>query len=87
MHNQNQNVKAAKIGIVLTDSEDWTASAYLKNIRKRYANALLTLSTLNASLSISDLFIFKTDLKDLKLAAFLVRDVGISFSLEQSPLV
>jgi len=28
-HNQNQNVKATKIGVVLTDPEDWTASALL----------------------------------------------------------
>ncbi|NQE46140.1 Tetrahydromethanopterin:alpha-L-glutamate ligase [ANME-1 cluster archaeon GoMg2] len=84
MQNQNQNAKKANIGIVLTDSEDWTACTYLKNIRKRAANALpITLSTLNASISASEFSIFDTDLKDLNLDAILVRDVGISFSLEQ----
>jgi tetrahydromethanopterin:alpha-L-glutamate ligase len=84
MHNPNQNAKAAKIGIVLTDPNDWTANAFLKNIRKRDANALpITLSTLSASISASDFSIFDTDFKDLNLDTILVRDVGISFSLEQ----
>ncbi len=83
MHDQNQNVKGAKIGVVLTDPEDWTASAFLKNIRKRGVKALpINLSTLSASISTSDFFIFNADLKDLELNAIIVRDVGISFSLE-----
>jgi len=81
---KNQNAKAVNIGIVLTDPDDWTASAYLKNIRKRGANALpITLSTLTASISASDSSIFNADSTDLNLNAILVRDVGISFSLEQ----
>jgi len=80
----NQNVKGAKIGVVLTDPDDWTASTFLKNIRKRGAKALpIVLSTLSASISTSDFSIFNADLKDLKLDAVLIRDVGISFSLEQ----
>ena len=83
MHDQNQNVKDAKIGVVLTDSDDWTANAFLKNIRKRDAKALpINLSTLSASISTSDFSIFNANLKDSKLDAVLVRDVGISFSLE-----
>jgi len=81
---QNKNVKAANIAVVLTDPEDWTASAFLTNIRKRDANALpVALSTLTASITSSDSAILDTDSKALNLAAILVRDVGISFSLEQ----
>ena len=84
MHNQNQNVKPANIGIVLTDPDDWTANAFLTNIRKRDANAIpITLSTLTASISSSDSSIFNADSTDLNPDAILVRDVGISFSLEQ----
>jgi len=84
MHNPNQNVKDAKIGVVLTDPDDWTASAFLKNIRKRGAKALpINLSTLSASISTSEFFIFDANLKDTELDAILVRDVGISFALEQ----
>jgi len=84
MHHPHQNVKAANIAVVLTDPDDWTASAFLKNIRKRDANAIpITLSTLSASISASDSSIFNADSTDLNLNAILVRDVGISFSLEQ----
>ena len=87
MQGQNTKAATANIDIVLTDPDDWTANAFRKNIRKRAANAIpITLSTLNASISISDLLIFKTDLKDRKLDAILVRYVGISFSLEQISL-
>jgi len=34
MHKPNQNKKPAKIGVVLTDPEDWTASAFLKRKNK-----------------------------------------------------
>jgi len=79
----NQNTKGAKIGVVLTDPEDWTASAFLKNLRKRGANAFpINLSTVSASVSTSDFSIFHADLKDLDLDAILVRDIGISSSLE-----
>ena len=78
------NKNGARIGIVLTDPEDGTASAFVKNIEKRGANAVpLNLSTLSASISTSDFSIFNADLKDVELDAIIVRDVGISFSLEQ----
>ena len=84
MHNPNQSPKAAKIAIVLTDPDDWTASAFLTNICKRGANAIpITLSTLTAFISTSDFSVFDTDFKELNLDAILVRDVGTSFSLEQ----
>jgi tetrahydromethanopterin:alpha-L-glutamate ligase len=86
MRNPNQNTKDGKrkIGVVLTDPDDWTANAFLKNIRKRGAKALpINLSTLSASISTSDFSIFNADLKDLELDAIIVRDVGISFALEQ----
>jgi tetrahydromethanopterin:alpha-L-glutamate ligase len=84
MHTPNQNVKDAKIGVVLTDPDDWTASAFRKNIRKRGAKALpINLSALSASISTSEFSIFDANLKDLELDAVIVRDVGISFALEQ----
>ncbi|KAF5431625.1 hypothetical protein C5S39_05330 [Candidatus Methanophagaceae archaeon] len=77
---QNKNAKAANIAVVITNPKDWTASAYLKNIRKRAANALpITLSTLTASISASDSSILDTDLKTLNPDAIIVRDMGISF--------
>ena len=85
MHNPSQNVKTANIGVVLTDPDDWTANAFLSNIRKRGANVIhINLATLSASISASDSAIFDTDLNDLlALDAIVVRDVGISFALEQ----
>lgn len=78
------NKNGAKIGLVLTDPEDWTAKAFIKNIEKRGAKAVpLNLSTLSASVSTTDFSIFDADLKDLELDAIIVRDIGISFSLEQ----
>ncbi|MEA2075175.1 MAG: RimK family alpha-L-glutamate ligase [Euryarchaeota archaeon] len=78
------NKKAAKIGVVLTDPEDWTAKAFVKNIEERGAKAVpLNLSTLSASVSTTDFSIFNADLTDVELDAIIVRDVGISFSLEQ----
>jgi len=87
MHNLKKNTKVTdvplKIGVVLTDPDDWTARAFLKNIAKRGANPVpLNLSALSASLSTADFSIFDIDSKDLELDAMLVRDVGISFSLE-----
>ncbi|MHC1611109.1 MAG: RimK family alpha-L-glutamate ligase [Candidatus Methanospirareceae archaeon] len=73
-----------KIGVVLTDPEDWTARAFLRNIEKRGAETVpLNLSTLSASVSTSDYSVFNADLRDVELDAIIVRDVGISFSLEQ----
>ena len=75
----------ANIAVVITDPDDWTANAFMKNIRRRGANAIpINLSTLSASISDSDFAIFDTDLNDLlALDAIIVRDVGISFALEQ----
>jgi len=84
MHTPNEP-KTANIGVVLTDPDDWTANAFLSNIRKRGANVIhINLATLSASISASDSAIFDTDLNDLlALDAIVVRDVGISFALEQ----
>lgn len=84
MHNLNQNTKPAKIGLVLTDPEDWTAQAFLKNIERRGARAVsLNISTLSASISNDNFSIFDADLTELEIDAVIVRDVGISFALEQ----
>nr|QNO55323.1 tetrahydromethanopterin:alpha-L-glutamate ligase [Methanosarcinales archaeon ANME-1 ERB7] len=85
MQTSDKNTKTANIGVVITDPDDWTANALMKNIRKRGANAIpITLATLSASVSDSDFAIFDTDLNDLlALDAIIVRDVGISFALEQ----
>ncbi len=85
MHTSDKNTKTANIGVVITDPDDWTANALMKNVRKRGANAIpINLSTLSASISASDFAIFDTDLEDLlALDAIIVRDVGISFALEQ----
>ena len=84
MHTPKQNKKPAKIGVVLTDPEDWTAQAFIKNIESRGAKAVpINLSTLTASVSTSDFYIFNADLTELELDAVIVRDVGISFALEQ----
>jgi tetrahydromethanopterin:alpha-L-glutamate ligase len=84
MYNPNQNAKATKIGVVLTDPEDWTARAFVNNIENRGAKPVpLNLATLSASVSTSDFSIFNADLNELELDALIVRDVGISFALEQ----
>jgi hypothetical protein len=85
MHTHDKNTKPANIGVVITDPDDWTANIFLTNLRKRGANALpINLSTVSASVSTSDFSIFSTDLNDLsELDAIIVRDVGISFDLEQ----
>jgi tetrahydromethanopterin:alpha-L-glutamate ligase len=85
MHTSDQKKKNANIGVVITDPDDWTANAFLTNVRKRGANAIpINLSTLSASVSASDFAIFDTNLNDLlELDAIIVRDVGISFALEQ----
>ena len=84
MHNQNQNAQGAKIGVVLTDPEDWTAQAFVKNIEKRGATPVpINLATLSASLSSADFSLFNADVNELELDALIVRDVGISFALEQ----
>jgi tetrahydromethanopterin:alpha-L-glutamate ligase len=80
MHNR----KNAKIGVILTDPEDWTASAFVKSVERLEATAVpLNLATLSASVSTSDFFIFDANFKNIELDALIVRDVGISFALEQ----
>jgi tetrahydromethanopterin:alpha-L-glutamate ligase len=84
MHNPNKNKKPANIGVILTDPEDWTAQAFVKSLEKRDAKPVpINLATLSASLSSSDFSIFNADSKELELDALIVRDVGISFALEQ----
>ena len=85
MHNPDKNTKTANIGVVITDLDDWTATAFMTNLRKSGTNAMpITLSTLSASISASDFAIFDTNLNDLlALYTSIVRDVGISFALEQ----
>ena len=83
MHNPNQNVKDVKIGVVVTDPEDWTARAFVKNIENRGVQPVpINLSTASASISAAYFSIFDADFKGLEFNALLVRDVGISFSLE-----
>jgi tetrahydromethanopterin:alpha-L-glutamate ligase len=83
MENRMADKKAVKIGVVLTDPEDWTARAFVKNIANRGASAVpLNLSAVSASVSTADFSIFNVDLNELDLDALIVRDVGISFSLE-----
>jgi tetrahydromethanopterin:alpha-L-glutamate ligase len=78
------NKKAVKIGVVLTDPEDWTALAFVRNLEERGAKPVpLNLSTLSASVSTTDFSVFNADLTDVELDAIIVRDVGISLSLEQ----
>ncbi len=85
MHNHDKNTKTANIGVVITDPDDWTANAFLTSIRKRGAKAIpINLTALSASITSSDFSIFNTDINDLlELDAIIVRDVGISFALEQ----
>jgi tetrahydromethanopterin:alpha-L-glutamate ligase len=76
--------KTAKIGLVLTDPEDWTTRAFVKSIEKRSAIAVpLNLLDLSASISALEYSIFNPDFKKVELDALIVRDVGISFALEQ----
>jgi tetrahydromethanopterin:alpha-L-glutamate ligase len=76
--------KPAKIGLVLTDPGDWTARAFVKSIEERGAKPVpINLATLSASLSSAGFSLFNADLNELDLDALIVRDVGISFALEQ----
>ena len=78
------NKKPVNLGLVLTDPEDWTARAFVKSIERRGAKPVpINLATLSASLSSSGFSIFDVDLKSVDLDALIVRDVGISFALEQ----
>jgi tetrahydromethanopterin:alpha-L-glutamate ligase len=80
MHNK----KNVKIGIALTGPDDWTTRAFVKSIERRGAKPVpINLATLSASLSSSDCSIFDARSKEVELDALIVRDVGISFALEQ----
>jgi len=83
-------MKNARIGLVITDTRDWTARAFLRNIHKRGATAVpLNLSALSASISYFDLSVFNvnagvgSDSKNPDIDAIIVRDAGIDLRLEQ----
>jgi tetrahydromethanopterin:alpha-L-glutamate ligase len=77
-------MKALKIGVVLTDPGDWTAKAFLKSIEKRGAQPVsINLATLSASITTADFSIFDATSQNVDLDALIVRDVGISFALEE----
>ncbi len=76
--------KTTKIGVALTDPEDWTAAAFMKNIERQGAQAVpLNLAHLSACISDSDCAVLDTHSQNVELDALIVRDVGISFALEQ----
>ena len=75
--------KDLKIGVALTDPEDWTAAAFVKNIERKGAQAVpLNLAQLSASLAIDSYSISDARSQIVDLNALIVRDVGISFALE-----
>jgi tetrahydromethanopterin:alpha-L-glutamate ligase len=75
---------AVKIGVALTDPEDWTACAFVRSIEQRGAEAVpINLATISTSISTTEFTIFDAQLQELALDALLVRDVGISFALEE----
>jgi tetrahydromethanopterin:alpha-L-glutamate ligase len=75
---------AVKIGVALTDPEDWTARAFVRSIEQRGAEAVpINLATISTSISTTEFTIFDAQLQELALDALLVRDVGISFALEE----
>jgi tetrahydromethanopterin:alpha-L-glutamate ligase len=75
---------AVKIGVALTDPEDWTARAFVRSIEQRGAEAVpINLATISTSISTTEFMIFDAQLQELALDALLVRDVGISFALEE----
>ncbi|HDS45090.1 MAG TPA: RimK family alpha-L-glutamate ligase [Methanomicrobia archaeon] len=76
--------KELKIGVALTDPEDWTAAAFVKTIERTGAQAVpLNLAQLSASLSPATCSISDARSQTVDLTALIVRDVGISFALEQ----
>lgn len=78
---------AVKIGVALTDPEDWTARAFVRSIEQRGAEAVpINLATISTSISTTEFTIFDAQLQELALDALLVRDVGISFALEEISL-
>jgi tetrahydromethanopterin:alpha-L-glutamate ligase len=84
MRNQKEKVNGLTVGVVITDPNDWTAAALLKNIQKRGAAAVpINLSSVNTSITSSQFTLFNGDLALSELDALIVRDVGISIALEQ----
>jgi tetrahydromethanopterin:alpha-L-glutamate ligase len=76
--------KTTRIGIALTDPDDWTAAAFVKNIERRGAQAVaLNLAQLSASLSPATFSVYDARSQIVELDALIVRDVGISFALEE----
>ncbi|MGC9443359.1 MAG: RimK family alpha-L-glutamate ligase [Candidatus Methanospirareceae archaeon] len=76
--------KELQIGVALTDPEDWTAAAFVKHIERTGAQAVpLNLAQLSASLSPATCSISDARSQTVDLDALIVRDVGISFALEQ----
>ena len=76
--------KGLQIGVALTDPEDWTATAFIKTIERHGAQAVpLNLAQLSASLTMDSFSISDVRSKIIDLDALIVRDVGISFALEQ----
>lgn len=76
--------KTTRIGVALTDPDDWTAAAFVKNIERRGAQAVaLNLAQLSASLSPATFSVYDARSQIVELDALIVRDVGISFALEQ----
>ena len=75
--------KNLQIGIALTDPEDWTAAAFVKNIERLGARAVpLNLAHLSASLLPANFSVSDAQSQIVDLDALIVRDVGISFALE-----
>lgn len=76
--------KDLQIGVALTGPEDWTAAAFVKNIERKGAQAVpLNLAQLSASLSSATFSISDARSQPVDIDALIVRDVGISFALEQ----
>jgi tetrahydromethanopterin:alpha-L-glutamate ligase len=76
--------KDLQIGVALTDPEDWTAAAFVKTIERRSAQAVpLNLAQLSASFSSATFSISDARSQIVDIDALIVRDVGISFALEE----
>lgn len=73
-----------KIGVAITDPEDWTARAFVRSIEQRGAEAVpINLATISTAISTTEFTLFDAQLQELALDALLIRDVGISLALEE----
>ena len=72
-----------KIGVVLTEADDWTATAILKNIRDKGAEAVaLNLAQIGVSITNAGLY-WLNETEDINgMEGVIVRDVGISNLLD-----